>query len=1477
MTSTTSMKTLSEDNVNHQADTGTCFPRRLEQRQKRQHLQQQHHQLHEQGMKQVQGQSKWQLLHHNHNSNRGGAVGSGLVEEHLDGLRIPHNSSKAATTNSITEKNKNVKTLKQIIRERLQDVEEETGGKKMIFDDDDDDDFENERDMYAPVALSDIGTYDMESERVGREIFDFEYGRNHQGDRGDDDQGEEKGAKSSGVVWINELPMDLTAWDWYPSLEGLRKGKGFGESPVCVTETDHFTEYDRINFLQAPSALEGQAGSGPSIEMTDDMDEEDISNVFEDDFKPSTFKDPLPSLKTVGGSKDPGGGTTTKTTTMASTTTMKTLLEDNVNHQADTGTCFPRRLEERQNRQYLQQLREQGMKQVQGQSQSQLHHHNHNRTRGGAVGSGIVEEHLAGLGLPNNSSKTATTNSITENNENVKTLKQIIRERMQDGEEEAGGKKVIIDDDFENELDMYAPVALSDIETYDMESERVGREIFDFEFGRKHQGGRRDDDQVEEKGFVSSGVVWINELPMDLTAWDWYPSLEGLRKGKGFGESPVCVTETDHFTEYDRINFLQAPSALEGQAGSGPSIEMTDDMDEEDFSNVFEDDFKPSTFKDPLPSLKTAGGSKAPPKKVSSNVFDTKSVLLQKETGVDDASTTFDFPDNVWAAHTASDGKYARAFPRDSNCVPMTGDEVDACSSLCDLHRASSCTRAPSMALEGVKSSQKSPSIVARRHDKNVKTSTEVLSTTPRVLFPSATSDDFGRDVSTTVTNDLMHDSRQERSVDPAWFEPSQIVPFKHTPNCLQKPSKGKVDYSLTQVAMNLIADDSRSLLHSKHGPGTKSRETKAATQTSHRASRSAKTKATVCVTEADHFTEYNRINFLRAPSGMEGQADLGPSIEMTDDMDEEDISNVFEDDFKPSTFKDPLPSLKTVGGSKDPPKIVSYNVLDTKSVTLQKETGVDDASTTFDFPDSVWADHQASDGKYAREVSRDSNRVPMTGDEVDACSSLCDLHRASSRTLAPSMTLEVVPKMPSNVARRHHKNVKISTEVPSTNPRVLFPSAVSDDFGRDVSTTVTKDLMHDSHQEKFVDTAWLEPSQIAPFKHTPNWLQKPSKGKEYFSLTQVAMNLIADDSRSLLHSIHSAGTKPKETKAATQTTHRASRSAKTKAKRTIKTAVASRRPKYRLPSSQTTNGSALSRAKRGAESSISSTIVSPVERMCSGRPRGLGVVLGPSLRTVKWPDATEQERANLKDGKKVRAPSDPSSRAASTSGKDVPGRRQKRTVKARIVSRKKQQEGMVRKKSPPRLLERDQERSTPLTKSPTEVAATVSSGPVFNSTYNEKWKKNVERFEVFRKKHGHGCVPVKYPEDQILAGWATRQRMHYARYVGSSKGKTLLTVERVEELTRLGFCWDNFQRGWYAKFDMLSKYVEKHGSIKGASSRNNRKAYPGLSAWLRFQRKVFKDYLTPESRAKLKDDQEERFKLLEGLDLNWLLIDDDL
>ena len=466
----------------------------------------------------------------------------------------------------------------------------------------------------------------------------------------------------------------------------------------------------------------------------------------------------------------------------------------------------------------------------------------------------------------------------------------------------------------------------------------------------------------------------------------------------------------------------------------------------------------------------------------------------------------------------------------------------------------------------------------------------------------------------------------------------------------------------------------------------------------------------------------------------------------------------------------------------------VSSSVLDTRSAILQKGTGVDDVSTTFDFPHNVWSDHKASGGKYAGASPYDLNRVSMTGDEVDACSMLCDLHRTSTRRLAASTASEGATAM----------------------------------------------------NDSTVDAAWYEPSQPRPFKDTPNWLHMPSEEKDRVSLTHVALKLMADDSR-MLHNIHGAGAKSKESEAATMTAKGSSQSTKTKGKSTIESAVVSRRRKFRLPSSQGTNGSAPSTAKGNAASPIPPTAPCSVEGTRSDRPLGVEIVPGHGLKSTQ-----------------LTGPSP---------GKVVPVRRKNQTVKGKIVSRKKQQEVTVRKLSLPQ---------SSLTKPPTKVAVAATAEPVFNSTYNKKWKNNVDRFKVFRQKHGHGCVPVKYPEDQTLAGWATRQRMHYARYMGTSKGKTLLTKERVEELTSLGFCWDNFERGWYSKFDMLSDYVRKHGSIKGASSKKNREVYPGLSAWLRFQRKVYKDYLTPEAQAKLKDDQVERLNLLNGLDTNWMLMDDD-
>ena len=271
---------------------------------------------------------------------------------------------------------------------------------------------------------------------------------------------------------------------------------------------------------------------------------------------------------------------------MTSKSTMKTLSERTVNRKDDASSL--RRLEEGQVRQQLRQLRQ---------------------------GGSIVEGHLAGLMIPNNSSKTVTattTSTTTEMDKQYISLKKIIRERMYDGEEDTGGNKMTFDDHEENGKkpdNMYAPVTLTDIATPDMESAKTGKEIFDFENGQKHRGGGRSDDQTKEKNIVSPGFVWMNELPMDLTAWDWYPSLEGLRKGTEFGESPICVTEIDQFNEYDRTFKLRAPSSMGRQESSGTSVGIADDRDQDDISDFFEDDFKPSTLQDPLPSLKTADGS----------------------------------------------------------------------------------------------------------------------------------------------------------------------------------------------------------------------------------------------------------------------------------------------------------------------------------------------------------------------------------------------------------------------------------------------------------------------------------------------------------------------------------------------------------------------------------------------------------------------------------------------------------------------------------------------------------------------------------------------------------------------------------------------------------------------------------------------------------------------------------------------------
>lgn len=65
-----------------------------------------------------------------------------------------------------------------------------------------------------------------------------------------------------------------------------------------------------------------------------------------------------------------------------------------------------------------------------------------------------------------------------------------------------------------------------------------------------------------------------------------------------------------------------------------------------------------------------------------------------------------------------------------------------------------------------------------------------------------------------------------------------------------------------------------------------------------------------------------------------------------------------------------------------------------------------------------------------------------------------------------------------------------------------------------------------------------------------------------------------------------------------------------------------------------------------------------------------------------------------------------------------------------------------------------------------------------------------VSQLLEFEKQHGHLRVPRRYKEDPGLGNWVNKQRQQY-RYFITGQKPCSLTLEKIEQLNRLGFCWD--------------------------------------------------------------------------------------
>jgi hypothetical protein len=145
------------------------------------------------------------------------------------------------------------------------------------------------------------------------------------------------------------------------------------------------------------------------------------------------------------------------------------------------------------------------------------------------------------------------------------------------------------------------------------------------------------------------------------------------------------------------------------------------------------------------------------------------------------------------------------------------------------------------------------------------------------------------------------------------------------------------------------------------------------------------------------------------------------------------------------------------------------------------------------------------------------------------------------------------------------------------------------------------------------------------------------------------------------------------------------------------------------------------------------------------------------------------------------------------------------------------------------------------------------------------KWNQRIEEVKEFVLQHGHGRIPVSYPENQDLARWSKRQRYHYKVYLKNKMKLTTsslvgepfkiercyMTQRRLKALNDAGFCFDLHVARWDRSYQLL-----KRNKLCSTKHMNYE-----LKKWIgtqRFQMSLLKQgkksFLNPERIQKLNE-----------------------
>lgn len=133
-------------------------------------------------------------------------------------------------------------------------------------------------------------------------------------------------------------------------------------------------------------------------------------------------------------------------------------------------------------------------------------------------------------------------------------------------------------------------------------------------------------------------------------------------------------------------------------------------------------------------------------------------------------------------------------------------------------------------------------------------------------------------------------------------------------------------------------------------------------------------------------------------------------------------------------------------------------------------------------------------------------------------------------------------------------------------------------------------------------------------------------------------------------------------------------------------------------------------------------------------------------------------------------------------------------------------------------------------------------------------WEGMFSELCNFKNENGHCNVPKDYEKVPSLGNWVSIQRRDYK--------KGVLSKERAEKLTNLGFVWDPHYDQWGAMFAELLQYKSENGHCN-VSQRYEKNLE--LARWVGRQRNAYKKGLLPQ----------ERIVRLEQLGLVWNVIND--